>query len=257
MADWSPEQYLKFGSERTQPSIDLVTKIRVDRAESVIDIGCGPGNSTQVLRLRWPHAGITGLDSSREMIEAARESFPREKWIIGDASKLDRGESYDIVFSNAVLQWIPDHGALVPRLFSLVRRGGAMAVQVPANGRSPLHRALLSVARRPEWRGFTAGCEQLIHYHGPAYYYGLLRPLASRVELWETSYYHVLSGHGALIEWYKGSGMRPFLERLPDQSARAAFENEVLDACRPFYPVRKRGEILYPFRRLFFIAYAS
>ncbi len=170
MADWSPEQYLKFGSERTQPSIDLVTKIRIDSPESILDIGCGPGNSTQVLRLRWPYAEITGLDSSREMIEMARESFSQGKWIVGDASKLDRGQRYDIVFSNAVLQWIQDHNALIPRLFSLVRRNGAMAVQVPANSRSPLHRALLSVSHRPKWHGSMAGCQHLLHYHSPEYY---------------------------------------------------------------------------------------
>jgi trans-aconitate 2-methyltransferase len=257
MVDWSPGQYLKFGGERTQPSIDLAAKIRVDSAESILDVGCGPGNSTQVLRLRWPHAEITGLDASGEMIERARESYPQGKWIVGDASKLDRGQGYDIVFSNAALQWIRDHNTLIPRLFSLVRRNGAMAVQVPANSRSPLHLALLSVSRKPEWHRFTAGCQHLLHYHSPEYYYGLLRPLAARAELWETIYYHMLSGHSELVEWYKGSGMRPFLERLPDELARSAFENEVLEACRSFYPVREHGKILYPFRRIFFIAYAS
>ncbi len=257
MTDWSPEQYLKFGRERTQPSIDLAAKIGVDSAKSILDVGCGPGNSTQVLRRRWPHAEITGLDSSSEMIEKARETFPPGKWIVGDASKLDREERYDIVFSNAALQWVPDHDALIPRLFSHVRPSGAMAVQVPANGRSALHRALLSVSRRPRWHGPTAGCRRLMHYHGPEYYYGLLQPLAARVELWETIYYHVLSDHLELLEWYKGSGMRPYLESLPDESARSAFGDEVLDACRPFYPVRKHGGIIYPFRRIFFIAYAS
>ena len=257
MSDWNPEQYLKFGSERTRPSIDLMARIRIERAGSILDVGCGPGNSTQVLRLRWPRAEITGLDNSKKMIEEARKSYPGGKWLVGDASELEGEGAYDIVFSNAALQWIPGHSVLIPRLFSLVRPGGAMAAQVPANSGSPLHRGLLSVSRKAQWRALTAGCRHLLHYHSPEYYYDLLQPLAAKVDLWETTYYHVLSSHKELIEWYKGSGMRPFLERLPDDSAASAFENEVLERCKRFYPSRKDGEVLYPFRRVFFIAYAA
>ncbi len=255
MVDWNPKQYLKFGSERTQPSIDLASRINVDNVKTILDLGCGPGNSTQVLRLRWPRAEITGLDSSSEMIEEAKRSYPEGTWRVGDASRLEGGKRYDILFSNAVLQWIPDHRSLVPHLFSLVKPGGAMGVQVPANSNSRLHRTLLSVSRDSRWRAFTAPCRRLFHYYRPEYYHDLLQPLAARVDLWETTYYHVLATHQELVEWYKGSGMRPFLERLPDDGARVAFEKEVLEKCTPFYRLRQQGGILYPFRRLFFIAY--
>ncbi len=124
MSDWSPQQYLKFSNERTQPSIDLVTKIKVDNPRSIIDIGCGPGNSTKVLHERWPDAEIVGLDNSSKMIERARKDYPDWKWMLGDASKLETGQSYDIVFSNATLQWIPDHDILIPRFFEIGARLG-------------------------------------------------------------------------------------------------------------------------------------
>ena len=124
MSDWSPQQYLKFSNERTQPSIDLVTKIKVDNPRSIIDIGCGPGNSTEVLHEQWPDAKIVGLDNSSKMIEKARKDYPDGKWMLGDASKLETGQSYDIVFSNATLQWIPDHDILIPRLFEIGARSG-------------------------------------------------------------------------------------------------------------------------------------
>jgi trans-aconitate 2-methyltransferase len=115
MQNWNPEQYLKFKNERTQPSIDLVSKIKIDHPKSIIDIGCGPGNSTQVLYQRWPEAEIIGLDSSEQMIKKAREDFPQQKWFLADASGFGSDRTYDLVFSNAALQWVHDHETLLPR----------------------------------------------------------------------------------------------------------------------------------------------
>lgn len=255
MATWNPDQYLIFRDERTQPAIDLAAKVKIENAATVIDVGCGPGNSTQVLRRRWPVARITGLDSSNEMIRKARADFPGQEWLLADASKLWLDRTYDVIFSNAVLQWIPDHGHLVPGLLNIVNPGGALAVQVPANNLSPLHKALLSVASAEKWYGFTAGCEKLLNYHTVEYYYDILCPIASGLDIWETTYFHVLSSHNALMEWYKGTGLRPFLEKLPDDENRAKFVGEILDECRDAYPARKDGNILFPFRRIFFVAY--
>ena len=255
MSDWNPQQYLKFGDERTQPSIDLVARIKLERPGTIIDLGCGPGNSTRILRERWPDAETAGLDSSEEMIDKARKDFPDGDWIVGDAAKVPLDLKYDLVFSNAVLQWIPNHEALLPRLFRMVSPGGALAVQVPATRESPLHRALLEVAHRPEWRIFTAACGNLLNYHNGEYFYRLLYPLTEQIVLWETTYFHLLSSQRDIVEWYKGTGMRPFLESLPDDRSRAAFEEEVLEECRRSYPVEGNGKVLYPFRRVFFIAY--
>jgi trans-aconitate 2-methyltransferase len=253
--DWSPGQYLKFRNERTQPAIDLISKIKMDNPKSIIDIGCGPGNSTQALYQRWPTAEIVGLDHSEEMIRKAKEDYPKQKWVLADASRFQSDRKYDLVFSNAALQWIPDHEKLLPRLLDLLNDKGGLAVQVPANNESPLHKALSAVSSRQMWNKFTAGCEQLLNYRSSAYYYDLLSPVVSEIDLWETRYYHILTSHQGLIEWYRSTGMRPFLERLPDDVSRTRFENDVLEACRNDYKIQRDGKILFPFQRIFFVAY--
>jgi trans-aconitate 2-methyltransferase len=253
MPDWNPNKYLQFASERTRPSLDLVDRIELDSPRSIIDIGCGPGNSTRVLADRWPGADITGLDSSRAMIERAKADCPNGNWIVGDAST-DVSSSWDLVFSNAALQWMPGHETLVPSLFGKVNRGGAFAVQIPADSESPIRLALLEVASRPEWQKATEGCAALLTYRDWGFYYDLLAG-AKKIDLWETTYLHVLDSREALIDWYGSTGMKPFLERLPDDESRARFEAEVLEACGPSYPVRGDGKVIYPFRRIFFIAY--
>ncbi len=257
---WDPGQYLKFRDERTRPSIDLAARLDLAAPATILDVGCGPGNSTEVLHERWPSARITGLDSSPEMIARAGAAHDWGEWVCADAARFAEGgprERWDLVFSNATLQWIPDHERLVPRLFGLVERGGALAVQVPANFGSPLHQALVRTADDPRWRRFTAGCASRLVYHGPSFYYGLLCGPAERLEVWETSYHHALADHRALVEWYKGTGMRPCLERLPDDASRRGFEDAVLEGCRAAYPPQPDGRIIYPFPRLFFIAYAG
>ena len=255
MLDWNPDQYLKFAGERTQPSIDLASKIRVEEPGSVIDIGCGPGNSTEVLRSRWPNARLTGLDSSDDMIKKAKSDFSDIEWMKGDATTFDFKKEYDVVFSNAALQWMQDHETLIPRLYRIVKAGGALAVQVPADQDSPVRRSLLSVSSRDNWSGYTSGCDRLINYRTAEYYYDILAKVSSRFDLWESVYYHILDSPAAVIEWYKGTAMRPFLERLPDDENRKKFQEEVFAGCKDQYQVRRNGKVLYPFRRIFFVAY--
>ena len=255
MVTWNPDLYLKYQDERTQPSYDLVARINLAYPTLIIDIGCGPGNSTRVLRERWPQARITGLDSSPEMIAKAKTAFPQGDWALADAAAWETDQRYDLVFSNATLQWIPNHEALVGKLFSLVRGGGALAVQVPANNNSPLYHAVHEVAARAAWRQATAGCAELMTYHDAGYYYDLLSARAGRIDLWQTTYYHVMADHQGLIDWYAGTGLRPYLERLASEADRQAFQQQVLAACREQYPLQRDGRILFPFRRLFFVAY--
>lgn len=262
MPDWNPDLYLKFANQRTQPSIDLVARINLENPRSIIDIGCGPGNSTQALHRRWPGARTLGLDNSADMIKKAKEDFRGLEWITADASTFTFNAKYDIVFSNAAIQWIPKHELLLPRLFEIVNQDGALAVQLPANEKSPLHQALLRVASSLKWSGFTSGAEDLITYHPVEYYYDILLDISRSFDIWETVYYHVLNSHVELVDWYKGSGMRPFLERIPDKTSdspgrnlRNEFEDEVLAECVKTYPVQKDGKVLYPFKRIFFVAY--
>jgi trans-aconitate 2-methyltransferase len=257
MREWDPQQYLQFKQERTQPSIDLVARIPLDDPGTIIDIGCGPGNSTQTLRKRWPRADIVGIDKSEKMIERARADYPDQRWIVGDASRLGADRTYDIVFSNAAIQWIPEHDRLLPRLFGLVNKNGVLAVQVPANHEAPLYKILVRVSSSSTWSTYTAGCEKLITYHSAGYYYDKLVTLTREISLWETTYYHLLKSHQELIEWYRSTGMKPFLDRLPADNKRTQFEQEVLSECREFYSPQIDGKILYPFKRLFFTARKS
>jgi trans-aconitate 2-methyltransferase len=254
MPQWDPKQYLLFAQERTQPAVDLVQRIPLADPQTIIDIGCGPGNSTQILAQRYPRAAIVGLDSSAEMIAQARADYPDREWRVQDAATFAERECYDVVFSNAVFQWILGHEELVPRLMAAVRPGGVFAFQVPANQESPLHRSLGKIAGRPEWARYWPEGGRIFVYLDLPIYYDLLAPLSAKVELWETTYYHLLASRQALVEWYRGTGLRPFLEKLPDDDARTRFEQEILEDCRAAYPLQADGRLLFPFRRLFCVA---
>jgi trans-aconitate 2-methyltransferase len=261
MPTWNPNQYLKFKNERTQPALDLISRINLENPATILDLGCGPGNSTAALRHRWPDAKVTGLDNSPEMIAAALKDYPQGEWILGDIATFQPAAQSDLIFANATLQWLHHHETLLPRLFSFVRFGGALAVQVPASGDSPLAKAVVAVAARPAWREHTAGCERLINYRTPdsdrtsEYHFQILRQLGSHFEIWQTTYYHILASQQGLIEWYRGTGMKPYLDRLPDDAARQSFEDEVLREISPSYPVQADGRVLFPFKRSFFTIY--
>jgi trans-aconitate 2-methyltransferase len=255
MNKWNPDLYLKYEDERTQPSYDLVSRINIANPTNIIDIGCGPGNSTRVLRERWPHAQILGLDNSQEMIEKARSAYPQEHWILADAARWKTDVKYSIVFSNATLQWIPNHESLIRTLFDYVQSQGALAVQVPANSGSPLHHAVLRVSKREKWKEAMVGCDELITYRDASFYYNQLSALSKRIFIWYTTYYHVMASHQNLIDWYASTGMKPYLERLATDELRRLFQSQVLDECRPAYPEQQDRKILFPFKRLFFVAY--
>lgn len=259
---WNPELYLKFADERTHPARDLAKRasdalysLRSGHSEPVVlDIGCGPGNSTGVLRSTWPRGRFTGVDSSQDMIAAARKSEVPADWIIADVAVWNPDHRYDVVFSNAAMQWMPHHDQLIARFWSWLAPGGVLAVQIPANRESSLHLAMQEVAARPEWGEFTAKVGNVIEYHEPEYYYAILDKLSRHVQIWESTYWHVLDDHAALIDWYRATGMRPYLTAMPDPATRQRFENQVLKTAKAGYPVQPNGKILYPFRRIFFTA---
>jgi trans-aconitate 2-methyltransferase len=253
MSPWNPGGYLKFEDERTRPSVDLCARILAS-PRSVLDVGCGPGNSTRVLRDRWPGAEIIGMDSSPEMIERAKASHPAGAWVLADAATYDPGRLFDVVFSNAALQWLPNQEEVLPRLLGLVAPGGCLAVQVPAGGRTGFRAAVRTVAELPRWRPVLDGAGDALSFHEPAFFYDLLAPLEARVDLWETTYFHALASHQAVIDWFEQTGMRPYLERL-GEADRAAFKAEVLDLCRGSYPLAADGKVLMPFQRVLFVAW--
>jgi trans-aconitate 2-methyltransferase len=259
MTAWNAAAYLKFGDQRTRPCRDLAARVEVPAPAKVIDLGCGPGNSTAVLHDRWPAAEITGLDSSPEMLTKARKDLPAALWVQGDIARWaeEEGERFDLVFSNAALQWLPDHGALFPKLLGRVTPGGALAVQVPAYSDQPGQRLIREVAGLPKWRARFTREPADWHAESVEFYYDALAKRAARLDLWETVYVHVVDGPQEVVEWYRATGLRPFLSVLPTDAYRDEFVAEYLEALRPHYPPRQDGKALFPFRRLFLLAYAK
>lgn len=250
---WSAAQYVKFEDERTRPSRDLAARIPNESVGSAADIGCGPGNSTEVLRERFPEARILGLDSSADMIAAARKRMPDVAFEVADLSEWS-GSGFDVIFANAVLQWVPDHEALLPRLVAKLNPRGALAVQMPANRDEPSHRLMREIAADPRWAERIADAEKVrADRYGADWYFRLLRSLGCRVDIWKTTYFHPLGGPKAVVEWVKGTGLRPFIDPLtPDE--RAAYLSAYEAALASAYPVESDGTLLLPFPRLFFVA---
>jgi trans-aconitate 2-methyltransferase len=254
MPTWDADLYLRFANERTQPAIDLLARVALAAPARVIDLGCGPGNSTALLRGRWP-AAVTGLDSSPQMLAAARKSHPDGEWVLGDIAAWTADPPYDLVFSNATLQWLPDHATLYPRLLAQVAAGGALATQIPVFHAMPIQRALLGVAADPAWHDRLAPAARSLVAESPGFYYDALRPLASQVDLWETEYNHILASTDAIVEWISGTRLRPYLEALADDPERREFLARLRAAVAAIYTPQRDGKVLFPFRRLFLVAY--
>jgi trans-aconitate 2-methyltransferase len=252
--DWNPDLYLKYDKERTQPSIDLVSHINIENPLKIIDIGCGPGNSTQILVLKWPNAKITGVDNSPAMIERAKNDYPVQDWRILNAGTDEIDGKYDIVFSNATIQWIPDHSKLLKKFYDLLSEKGLIAVQLPLFWDMPLGKAIISVAKDNRWISKTKGVSELFTFHDYSYYYDQLSELSNSIEIWVSDYIHILDSHFSIFEMIKSTGLRPYLERLESEKDKKDFIELVLKEIEKDYPLQKNGNVLFTFKRLFFIA---
>jgi trans-aconitate 2-methyltransferase len=253
MAAWDPHQYAKFEDERTQPARDLLARVRADDARYVVDLGCGPGNSTALLGARWPEAVVEGIDSDDAMLAEARRRAPAGAWIRGDAATWAPDRACDVLFSNATLHWLDDHATLFPRLLSFVRPGGVLAVQMPRNYGDPSHTSIVAVASDAAWASRMPRRLREVPVHEASFYYSALAPRATRVEIWETQYCHVLPDPGAVVEWVKGTALRPVLDVLDGEERRLFLERYGAEIAAR-YPPCADGKVLFPFRRLFDVA---
>jgi trans-aconitate 2-methyltransferase len=252
---WSAAQYTTFENERTRPVRDLLHALPPADVRRAIDLGCGPGNSTEELAARFPAANISGLDSSADMIAAARKRLPARSFELGGVDTWDPAEPFDVILANAVLQWVPHHETLMPRLMSKLAPSGNLAVQMPDNLEEPAHVLMRQVAAGARWKDKLAGAAGArTERQGAEWYYRLLRPHAARVDVWRTTYHHVLAGGTeAVVEWFKGSGLRPFLAPLDpveSQAYLAEYRTALADAYKPLTD----GTVLLPFPRLFIVA---
>ena len=252
---WDADLYMRFGDQRTRPARDLADRIDLDRPRRIIDLGCGPGNSTQVLRERFPGAHVTGLDSSERMIAKARESCPDEEWVLGDIGQWSAEEPYDLVFSNAALQWIPNHKGLVQNLITQVVPAGAMAFQIPRHVESPLRQAIVETSHNPVWNQRMAGAREALTMESPAYYYDALAGVVDSLDIWQTEYDHVMDGPQEIIDWISSTGLRPFLAALDSEAEEHRFVAMLAERVREEYPRRADGRVIFPFNRLFLVAY--
>lgn len=250
---WDSNLYLKFKNERTRPSSDLIAGIGSIAPKSIIDIGCGPGNSTEKLMKRFPNAEITGVDSSPAMISAAKEAYGGTaiKFMLADISEDSIKEKYDLVFSNACLQWVPDHKKLIPKLMSMLNEGGVLAVQVP-EPYNVIKDILREITAMDKWAGYFDGVER-INILSAEEYHDILSECSSEFTIWETVYHHRMKSHKDIIEWYKGTGLKPYLDALSDV-IKAELESEILARLEKSCPIRKNGEVIFKFPRLFFTA---
>ena len=252
---WSAKQYVAFEDERTRPVRDLLGALPPIEARLAIDLGCGPGNSTEVLAARYPQARVAGIDSSADMIVAARRRLPQIDFAVQDLTAWTDAGPFDVILANAVLQWVPEHQLVLPSLVARLRANGALAVQMPDNLDEPAHRLMREVAAAGPWAAKLAESSAARPaLASPAWYYELLRPLCAKVDLWRTVYFHSLSGGpAAVVEWFKGSGLRPFLEPL-DAGERSGYLERYTDAIAQAYPPLADGSVLLPFPRLFLTA---
>jgi trans-aconitate 2-methyltransferase len=260
--NWDPRQYRRYGGERSRPFFDLTSQIEATDPKSVVDVGCGPGELTASLSRRWPRADVLGIDSSPEMMQAARRVLaeegsgpggsPRLRFELMDAHDWNPPEPVDVIVSNAVLQWLPDRDSLIARFAGYLAEGGWLAVQLPANYDQDAHRLMRELIASARWQQRLAEVRLAWQSGDPGHYLDLLANAGYTVDAWETTYLHVLPGDDPVLEWLKGTALRPVLAAL-DQASRDEFLAQYGALLREAYPRHGYGTVL-PFRRLFVVA---
>jgi len=252
---WNPAQYMKgnMGDLRTRPVHDLIARIPVEGAQRVVDLGCGPGNSTAPLKARWPEAAVSGIDSNPAMLEKARASHRDLTFDQGDISVWRPDGPVDVIFANASIHWVPEHKTLLPRLLGHLNSGGCLAIQQPNNFAAPSHALIAEVADLPDFRDALAGKLVGDFVRDVRFYHDLLRPLTSHLDIWETEYAQPLIGDDPVLEWVRGTTLLPVRQALSDE-AFAAYESIYRQKLRTAYPKAPDGTTLFPFRRMFMVA---
>jgi trans-aconitate 2-methyltransferase len=252
--DWSAEQYSKFENERNRPIVDLLAHVQTRNVQTAADIGCGPGNSTQLLRAKYPDTLITGMDSSPDMIATARKRLPGIHFDIADISSWEDKGPFDVILANASLQWVPDHAVLFPGLISRLSAGGSLAVQMPDNFGEPAQLLMRKIAAEGPWKAKLISSSKQVARENAGWYYEKLRGIVSKLDIWRTIYFHPLSGGpDAVVEWFRGTGLQPFLNPL-EENERTEFIRQYRNEIAEAYTVYSDGTVVLPFPRLFILA---
>jgi len=255
---WDPHQYSMYGDERSRPFVELLARIPVSAPDDVVDLGCGPGPLTATLSQRWPGARVVGVDSSADMVEAAAAYAVegRLSFVHADVAHWAPDDDVDVVIANAVLQWVPGHLELLQRFTSWLRPGGVLAFQVPDNFDEPSHQLLRELRLSPRWRDrLGEGADRTAGVERPQTYLNVLADGGFVADVWQTTYLHVLAGDDAVLEWVKGTALRPVLSTLSSEEEKSMFLDEYAAALRAAYPPAPWGTV-FPFRRTFVVATA-
>ncbi|MDE2111285.1 MAG: trans-aconitate 2-methyltransferase [Alphaproteobacteria bacterium] len=251
---WDPGTYLSFEAQRTRPAAELLARVPDGNVSYAVDLGCGPGNSTALLAARWPQARVEGVDSSSEMLAEAQRSGVRADWSEADIASWTPQAAPDVIFSNAAFQWVSSQEHLLPRLMALLSKDGTLAFQMPRNFDDPSHTLIRDVAGDGPWAAKLENVRSSWNVLAPEDYFAILEPHAARIDIWQTRYVQVLEGEDAVYRWTSGTGLRPFAAAL-DGDEREAFLTEYKRRVTDAYPIRPSGKTLFPFRRLFAVAW--
>ncbi|NRF68783.1 trans-aconitate 2-methyltransferase [Aquincola sp. S2] len=253
MSDWNPALYRRFEDERTRPAVELLARVPLQSPQRVFDLGCGPGNSTELLVQRFPDSQVVGTDNSPAMITSARERLPSLSFELSDIAAWQPDAPADLVYSNAALQWVPDHAQLLPRLVSTLAPGGVLALQMPDNLDEPSHVLMRETAADARFAAAIGDADKLRARVLPvAAYYDLLAPLAE-VDVWRTIYQHPMADAAAIVQWVRATGLKPFVDPLSPE-LQALYLAEYQRRIDAAYPARADGQRLLAFPRLFIVA---
>ena len=252
MSDWSPSLYSRFEAERTRPSRDLLAQVPLEAPRRVVDMGCGPGNSTELLAARFPEADLVGLDSSPAMLAEATRRLPKARFETADANVWTPESGTDLVFANAIYQWVPEHLTVLPKVLAALGEGSCLAVQMPDNFDEPTHQLMREVAADGPWAERLAGVARA-SLPPPRVYYDALTPASRGLDIWHSVYNHVLDDAAAVVEWVRSTGLRPFLDPL-NAGERAEFLARYTARIADAYPPAADGKVLLRFPRLFIVA---
>jgi trans-aconitate 2-methyltransferase len=254
MSDWNPELYRRFEDERTRPARELLARVTLTNPQRVVDLGCGPGNSTELLAERFPQADVVGTDNSEPMLAEARARLPRCRFELADIATWQPAAPPDLIYANAALQWVGGHETLIPRLFDALAPNGVLAIQMPDNRDEPTHRSMREVAALAPWSGFIGDAAHVRTRILPLEsYYDLLSPTAAEVDVWRTAYQHPMASPAKIVEWVRSTGLRPFIDPLP-QAERVTYLAEYGRRIAAAYRARADGRLLLAFPRLFIVA---
>lgn len=257
MAEWSSELYLKFEEERTRAARDLLSRVPDLKPKIIVDLGCGPGNSTVLLRSRFPDAALLGIDNSSNMLEVARRRVPSATFVQADIAQWRAQEPPDFIFANAALHFVPNHYALIQRLVSMLAPGGLIAAQMPNSTHQASHALMRMISAEDPWADRLLPIAKTRPPIGPAEeYYRLLTPLCAKLDIWETSYVHPVAGPDQIVEWFEGAELLPFLEPLSEEE-RATFLKRYREELETSYDRQPDGRLLLHYPRLFFVARAK